>query len=98
MTLLLLHMKYARCTWHVMVRAYINDVVVSTWKYQIHDLHFTCLYMMIIYQMLNCKLGDWYNNIPNCDGEPGIYYNTYRCNFVFTLDYFCMDFVYSRFC
>ena len=38
MTLLLLHMKYTRCTWHVTVSAYINDVVVSTWKYTISSL------------------------------------------------------------
>ena len=38
MTLLLLYMKYARCTWHVTVSAYINDVVVRTWKYPIRSL------------------------------------------------------------
>ena len=38
MTLLLLHMKYPRCTWHVTISAYINDMVVSTWKYTICSL------------------------------------------------------------
>ena len=43
-TLLLLHMKYTRCTCHVKVSAYINDVVVSTWKYTICSL---CMFQLV---------------------------------------------------
>ena len=56
--------------------------------------------MTIVHQMLDCKLRDWYNNIPNCDGEHGIsYYSTYHSRLCFSdSDRFCMDFISSRFC
>ena len=54
---------------------------------------------MIVGQMHDCKLRDWYNNIPICDGEHGIsYYITYRSQFCFSdSDHFCMYFISSLF-
>ena len=67
---------------------------------QMHDLHVTGVSTRWLYHLHNCKLRDWYNNIPTCDCEHGIsYYSTYRPRLCLSdIDRFFMDFVSSRFC
>ena len=63
----LVHDDCIKCTVHV------TDV--STW-----GLYTKCTICMLqvstrwLYHLHNCKLRDWYNNIPNCDCEHGISY------------------------
>ena len=58
--------------------------------YQMHNLHIT-VSTWWLYHLHNCMLWDWYNNVPNCDCEHGIwYYRTYHLRLGFSdIDRFC---------
>ena len=78
---------------HVTIRAYINDMVVSTWKYTICSL---CM-LRLIHDDYICTIagyGTVYNNIPNCDCEHGISYYITWLDF----DRFCWIWLFSFNC